>query len=101
MDTHKRWWLGGGLFMVVTIFSVGAVLSFAVRNTSSVVRESPPCRVALTISREEAAAAGVDWAVAQQQQGRWSRPYPCGDERAKAVALEELTSEKRAFLTGH
>lgn len=92
-----RWMPMAILLLVLTIGGLSLVV-FTKVHTASAGAASSDCRVALVISREEAEADGVEWAVAKEQQGRWSSTYRCGDEAAKMAALQAASEAKHHFL---
>ena len=92
-----RWMPLAILLLALTIGGLSLV-GFTKVHTASAGAASSDCRVAIVISREEAEAAGVEWAVAKEQQGQWSSTYRCGDEAAKMAALQAASEAKHHFL---
>ncbi len=97
MQRRRRWAL---MAVLVTALIMGglALSAFAKVQATPTGVASSDCRVALVISREEAEAAGVEWAVAKEQQRYWSSTYRCGDEIAKMAALQAASEAKHQFL---
>lgn len=96
-QTRSRWILMAILLLLLTIGSLSLV-GFARVRAASAGTASNDCRVAIVISRQEAEAAGVDWAVAKEHQRDWSNTYRCGDEAAKEMALQRAVEAKQRFL---
>lgn len=86
--------------IVLLVLTIGglSLVGFAKVRAASAGAARNDCQVAIVISRQEAEAAGVDWAVAKEQQGQWSRTYRCGDGVAKEAALQQASEAKRRFL---
>lgn len=97
MQLRPRWIPIAVLLILLTIGSFSLV-GFARVRVASAGTASNDCRVAIVISRQEAEAAGVDWAVAKEHQRDWSSTYRCGDEAAKEMALQRAVEAKQRFL---
>ena len=97
---RRRGWIFVAILVATLIMSGFALSALTDAQASPDGAASMDCRVALVISRQEAEAAGVDWAVAKRQQHQWSGTYRCGDEAAKSATLQSASEAKQRFLSG-